>query len=370
MQSYYYSNHRLKKRIFWIFLWLFLFALLLLLIYIVFFYHPYTFGVTRDEPLTVTAGICGCVRHPAVYHMPAYSTLSELIKIAGGVTHNANTRNLDPCVVLQNDRVYYVPCICNPDEYIPPPEIPLDTCITCEVEPIERGHINILYGGGPETFWLIQLYPSMDLMTFTYIPWYTVFPPSQNKIKYINLTDGMAFTTTTVGNFLNEEIEYYIWQDRTCFIDMIDYLGGITIDIDPAVAKQLNLKPGRQHLSGHFAYEFVTCLDKSKDHVTGFEQIRISQMKFLKALFEKIKSLDNLPTTELRNVLACSQTNITLQKAISLAAPVLKMHDSKVEFYRLPGYPIFESEKEYYWYPDKTGFIRKRNELFVAYENY
>jgi len=363
-----YSHYRAKKRIFWTIVWVIIILLLLLLFFILFCYNPYQFCDYGSRPLTIKAGICGCVRHPAVYELPGHSSLAELIRVAGGVTKNANLNGVELCLPLIDMHSYYVPCLCNTGpKVIKTREIVVDTCTSCQDVSIGIDHINILYGGGPETWWLIQMYPTLNLITLTYIPWYTVFYPAQEKLKTINLLSGTESAAMTVQEFINEKIDFYFWQNRDSFIKMVDYLGGVTMPVDTLIAAKIGLPTGTNHLSGYFAYEYVTCLDKGLDHFTGFEQTRRSQVAFIKAMHNKVKNFNSLPTTQLQEILSMSNSNITVEKLLILLTSLSKMENFRLDFYRLPGFPVFESDKEYYWYPDISGFIRKKNDLIMYY---
>ena len=50
-------------------------------------------------------------------------------------------------------------------------------------------------------------------------------------------------------------------QDRFAFIDFIDKLGGVDMNLDNAYAKEYELKPGHQIIDGYHAWEFIRFVD-------------------------------------------------------------------------------------------------------------
>lgn len=58
---------------------------------------------------TIVVDIKGQVHKPGVYEIAADSRLNELVKIAGGLTAEANDRELNQAIVLQDQQMIYVP---------------------------------------------------------------------------------------------------------------------------------------------------------------------------------------------------------------------------------------------------------------------
>lgn len=71
--------------------------------------------------------------------------------------------------------------------------------------------------------------------------------------------DGAGFAAHTVGRLLGIEIDYYASITFDGFVELIDLIGGVTVNVPSGFAERSGTKltPGRQHLSGEEALIFA-----------------------------------------------------------------------------------------------------------------
>ena len=62
----------------------------------------------ETEPL-IYVYICGHVEHPDMYSLPQGSRLYDIIKLAGGLTEDADRNNINPAQVLKDGERVYIP---------------------------------------------------------------------------------------------------------------------------------------------------------------------------------------------------------------------------------------------------------------------
>jgi len=256
------NNYRRRKLIFWgVLLLAFIVAALLI-------FMPH---LQREdlEAQTVRAGICGAVKIPAVYNVPKGADLAMLIRRAGGLTTDADIRNVDLDVIIQHDSIYHIPRrVRRPDDpddavsHISPWDFerllaipPADTDVTQEFPDIEQ--LNILYVGFPHVFIIINYYPSLQLANLMHVPYTTVFWGNEVRLMDIFFTMGIEMTAQVLSTRLQTTLDYYMIQDRASFTEMIDLLNGIRVNIDDHFAESYNLQPGPARVNGFLAWEFI-----------------------------------------------------------------------------------------------------------------
>ncbi len=258
----YSNNYRRRKLIFWgVLLLAFIVAALLLLM-------PH---LQYKDPAaqTVRAGICGAVKTPAVYNVPKGADLAMLIRRAGGLTTRADIRNVDLDVIVQHDSIYHIPArVRRPDDpddplaRISPWDFerllampPVDVDLPPEFPDIEQ--LNILYVGTPHVFIIINYYPSLRLANLMHVPYTTVFWGNEIRLMDIFFTMGIETTASVLANRFQMKIDHYMIQERFSFIEMIDLLNGVRVNIDEQFAESYNLEPGPARINGFLAGEFI-----------------------------------------------------------------------------------------------------------------
>jgi len=139
---------------------------------------------------------------------------------------------------------------------------------------------------------------------------------------------GPFLAVRTVEGLLEIPINYYVRINFYGFVDFIDELGGIEVDVPQEISvdpigpgNTIQLTPGRQHLDGS------TALAYARNRYTSdgdFDRARRQQQVIL-AIRDRVMSLDMLPTLvfkapQLYRALSQGmQTNLILEQVIRLA---------------------------------------------------
>jgi len=160
---------------------------------------------------------------------------------------------------------------------------------------------------------------------WVYIPGY-----GHNRINTADLWgeidqkgQGPEWVKQTIHHNLGIPIHYYVKVGFQGFVDIIDTLGGVVIDVScPLPEPELNLEPGMHRLDGKMALEYVHSRETSSDFDRGRRQ-----RKMLMALWEQHLTPEIIPKLpKLWVQLSDSyETDIPLDQAISLAALGLRL---------------------------------------------
>ncbi|OQX96040.1 hypothetical protein B6I21_02265 [candidate division KSB1 bacterium 4572_119] len=336
------------------------------LVYLLFFYNPLEY---KKEKLMISAGICGCVNQRAVYHLPVNSILADLIREAKGVNRRADMTRVNLAKPLMNDSVYHVPCKSKAAS-VSMPKMSYQPLQPKTIQNKKADHINIFYGGLPHTFMLLQIYPELDLITVTHLPFYTSFSMEKQRLADFFFLMGVDPTVYMVQNFFREKIDFYFVQHRQSFIDMVDYMGGIPVYVDTLFAKEYKMMEGVRRLSGFHSWEFIRFIDKEtrKTNLLLGSHLRMDRQKlFMMSMYKFFRSMNiAAQANNVRHVLSISQTNLSVENASSLIEMGIKMKNPKLELLTLPGNPIYVNNV-LYWEPRLDTYIRKRSELIQSY---
>lgn len=117
-----------------------------------------------------------------------------------------------------------------------------------------------------------------------------------DKINHAYPLGGRKLTQRTVEEFLGIRVNNYVMVDFKGFKGLVDAIGGVDIDIEEDMHYRdtwdgftIDLKKGRQHLTGETAIQYVRYRDEEGD----LGRVR-RQQRFLMAMYEKIASEDLL----------------------------------------------------------------------------
>ncbi|MDP3451546.1 MAG: LCP family protein, partial [Bacteroidales bacterium] len=226
----------------------------------------------KEDVKTVRAGICGEVNRPAVYNIPDGADLAMLIKTAKGLTYRADISNTDLNKIILNDTIYHISAKPNSNTQEPlsatvsqllvnEQKPTLAATIAQETQMQEIEIISMLYVGLPTLFIVINYYPSIGRLSMTNIPHNTLFLYTNERLIDIFLTLGTDPTLKLLENRLKQKIDYYIIQDRSSFITLIDILGGVEVNIDEPFSQEYRIKDGPGVLNGFMSWEFIRFLD-------------------------------------------------------------------------------------------------------------
>ncbi len=356
-----------------------------------------------DKHGSIRVGICGEVNRPAVYSMEKGSDLAMLIIKAHGTTSKADVPSINLNAILQNDSIYHIGAkrkaaarSLNRKEFpgrqdIKPPKLPAvqgkqgnDSLALPGVKVI-----SVLYVGFPAVFVLIDFYPELDLINMTHIPHSTILLDNNDRLIDLFFTLGISPTSKSLEARLGYKIDYYMLQDKVCFVNMINGLGGVTVNIDKAFAEYYNIKKGESKMDGELAWEFVKFLDKRRitradKNAKGIDLIRqdnflidpgelqqayiVRQFRQKKVLKAMKKAFMGKSKREQAKVLALMSkeldTNIDLNFFLELYKNILTSSISS--YTTLPGY-YEKAGGDLYFYPDMPSFKMMKNKEIRTY---
>lgn len=174
------------------------------------------------------------------------------------------------------------------------------------------------------------------------------------KVNVAHALGGADLTVRTVEEMLGVTIDGYVETDFRGFVNMVDVLGGVDIDvekdlhyIDRAGNLKIDIKAGHQHLDGYDALGYVRFRHDSLGDVGRVAR----QQKFLAALFAQALRPQNLGRyREVMKVIQdASRTDLTPRQLAAVGVFLWRTSSKgEVETHTLPGHfsPI-------YWLPDE-----------------
>jgi anionic cell wall polymer biosynthesis LytR-Cps2A-Psr (LCP) family protein len=367
-----------RKRWFWL-------ALILIFIGISLVFYYCSIPSADKNTKVISVAICGEVQHPAVYHIAEGSDLGQLIRAGNGLTYEADIRMLDLSKVVMNDTVYHIPrrsftAAKNLNTEL---EKELTLKYKQNLYPVsgpDKGinEITILYVGFPAVYMLINYYPDQKRVSIFHIPHSTLFLENDYRLIDIFFTIGIKPTVQMLERALQQPIDYYLIQDRFSFIDLVNLLGGIDLQLDAAFADAYKLKPGISHLDGFYTWEFIRFLDikrmnvkysdgnnmdltrndnfkippKSQQLAYELRQYRQRMvMNSLRSAYNQMNATEQLNV--INKITRTFETDISKDLVLSLYKDVLST--PQFSFATLPGYYSDDPEKLYY-YPDIPNF--------------
>lgn len=183
--------------------------------------------------------------------------------------------------------------------------------------------------------------------SYVYIP----YVGHEDKITHAHAYGGTEATIDTVENLLNVPVDYYYRLNFDAFIEIVDALGGIKVNVPYALheldendKRTVNLKPGKQLLDGREALALARTRHQDSDIKRGERQQMI-----LEAIIKKASSVTSL--TKYDDILAAvgnnMKTNMTFDEMKSLAA-YIKGGMPKVDSLSLKGYDDMSTGVYYY----------------------
>lgn len=182
-----------------------------------------------------------------------------------------------------------------------------------------------------------------------------------DKITHAHAYGGPTLSVKTVEDFLRVPIHYYARVDFEGFINIIDILDGIEMDIeenmyypDPVQGLLIDLKAGHQVLYGKEALDFVR-YRKYIDADIG--RVR-AQQKFFAAVIDKffqMKTIWKLPSLA-REIGQHVETNMDPDDMVRMAGIAARMDMNSIEMAMVPGRDAMITDRGHtlsYWVADK-----------------
>lgn len=141
---------------------------------------------------------------------------------------------------------------------------------------------------------LVRVDPHTYTITLLTVPRDTVLEPKGSKINEALANNNPIEVVDVVEKLTGVRADYYIMTTFVAFEDLIDALGGITIDVpkdfsglDPATGETVTVKAGNaKHLNGAEALVVVRARGEYTDKQDAYRQAIVRQVE--RTLFEKV----------------------------------------------------------------------------------
>lgn len=193
----------------------------------------------------------------------------------------------------------------------------------------------------------------------------------EDKINHAHMFGGPELSCLTVSRFLNIPIDYYVEVNFPLFMNLVDQIGGVTLNVekplyydDYAADLHVNLQPGVQKLNGYQAMGYVRF---RHDNASDWGRID-RQHKFFQAIAQQVMQPSNiwrLPSI-LYDVSTNVRTNIGSIKSIEVA-----MKASNIFRYGRVDQGVISGsdamiDRGYYMQSDKVGMHREINRVIFG----
>lgn len=191
----------------------------------------------------------------------------------------------------------------------------------------------------------------------------------KDKITHAHAFGGPEYTIDAVQELLDIPIDYYVKVNFYAFMDAVNALGGVEVDVKKTIVEQdsedrpdaIRLKPGVQTLNGEQALAYARTRHADSDIMRGQRQQEI-----IKALMKKALSVQSITKhADLIEAVGDNMTtNMTFDNMKSLMDYALAGSGLSIETYTLEGYDDWTNG--YYYQLDKD----KLEELKTILKNH
>lgn len=167
-----------------------------------------------------------------------------------------------------------------------------------------------------------------------------------DKINHAYAFGGEKLISKTVSSFLDVPIHFYAVADFNGFVNIIDELGGVDINVekemyyvDKAGGVEINLYPGKQILDGEKSLQYIRFRN---DKLGDLGRIK-RQQKLALAVIKKMMNFDSITkipqiSEEIKRYI---ETNIKVQDAIALANLFKGVNQEKFKLETVHGNPVY-----------------------------
>ena len=204
--------------------------------------------------------------------------------------------------------------------------------------------------GRSDTLMVASLDSDQDTLSLLSIPRDTRVKINRHGYDKINAAyayGGRELSKNTVESLLGIDINHYVIVNTHTFVDLIDAIGGIDIDVEKRMKYEdpwdddgglvIDLKPGMQHMDGKTAVTYVRYRDEEGD--AG--RVR-RQQHFIRACLDKLSSPSTvMKLPEIINTARKAvKTDLTVGQMIELASTIknAEENDSGLKTGIVPGY--------------------------------
>lgn len=215
-----------------------------------------------------------------------------------------------------------------------------------------------------DTMILTSIDPDQNRVAVVSIPRDTKVDGSKSggfdKINAANVVGGPDLAVQKVEEIMNEKVNYYVEIDFDGFKNIIDTLGGVTINVDQRMYKPsegIDLQPGVQKLNGSDALAYV----RFRGYLNGDIDRTTHQQEFIKALGKQLlqpSTIVKLPTL-IKEAMADVKTNMGLADMLKIASWAPGFSSDSIVAQTLPG-SFYDQRNEQgvltasYWIADTT----------------
>lgn len=226
-----------------------------------------------------------------------------------------------------------------------------------------------------DTMLLVSIDPKLDKVAVISIPRDTrikVKGSYLDKICTANYIGGPKYAVDRVEDLMQTKIDHYIEMDFNGFKQIVDTLGGVTIDVPQRMYKPLegiNLHPGKQKLNGKNALAFV----RFRDYINGDIDRTYQQQVFIKALANEVlqpKTITKLPSL-VKQLKQYVETDIGFTGMLKMASWAPGFKSDAVITQTLPGCFYDEVDRngkllKSYWLADEDEATSLLDNLFAG----
>jgi polyisoprenyl-teichoic acid--peptidoglycan teichoic acid transferase len=173
-----------------------------------------------------------------------------------------------------------------------------------------------------------------------------------SKINHAHSYGGVQSTIDTVEEMLEIPVDYYVKMNFNAFIEVVDALDGVKVDVpyeidelDSEDNRSIHLQPGVQELNGEEALAFARTRKKDNDIERGKRQQEI-----MMAIIEKARSVGSVSKyAEVIDAVGNNmKTNLTFKEMKSFVEYVIAGKDLKIEKLNLVGEDDYINNVYYY----------------------
>lgn len=161
-----------------------------------------------------------------------------------------------------------------------------------------------------------------------------------DKINHSMAFGGIPLVTQCVEELLGIQVDHVVKVNFDGFINVVDALGGINIDVPCRMYKPLeaiDLLPGYQTLNGSEALAFVRWRGDGTGDYGRIER----QQQFLSAISEKVKEMSLKQMMALGSAVMDSiETDMSIRQMTAYGVDVLKAGTENIKTYSFQGKPV------------------------------
>lgn len=192
---------------------------------------------------------------------------------------------------------------------------------------------------------------------------------TEEKINHAYANGGKKMTIETVENFLEIPIDYYATVNFDAFKNIVDILGGITVDVpfdfqqnsDDRVAEKLQFFEGEMELDGRYALAYARMrLEDPRGDIGRNER----QQQVVKAIIDKAMSVGTVTKIDdLANEVGSNvETNMKISEGLAFFKEYSDFNVSKIDQLKLETYREIINGVDYQ-IADETSLEEVRTEL-------